>query len=77
MLGTLLQGVLPQAGLGLDQSRGNFFEIIPRVVDLVGKDVVLLLKLFVLISLGGVQVIEPSLVGKLNLLDLLLVLADL
>ena len=77
MLGTLLERVLLELVLSGLQSSGDFFELLALDADLIGQVVVLLLKLFILVALLGVEIVQTSLVRKVDIVDLLLVRVQL
>jgi len=77
VLSSLLEGILPQARLGLGQSRVNLLQLISGVVDLLSQHVVLFLEFLVLIPLLWVQIVQSCLVVEVDLLDLALVGLDL
>ena len=77
MLGTLLEGVLLELIFSGLQSGGDFFELLALDADLIGQVVILLLKLFILVALLGVEIIQTSLVREVDIVDLLLVRVQL
>jgi hypothetical protein len=72
-LGTLLERVLLQAGLSCHKSVGDFFKLLTLETDLINQTKVLHLQLLVLVTLLRVQIVEPGLVGEVDIVDLLLV----
>ena len=77
MLSALLKGVLLQAVLGCSEALGYFLELLSLKANLVLQIVVLLLELFVLIALLGVEIIKASLVREVDIVDLLLIRINL
>ncbi len=73
MLGSLLQGVCLQAGLGLSKSLVDFVELTALVVDFSKQLLVIILVFFVVVPLFRVEVIELRFVCKVNFLNLLLI----
>lgn len=76
VLSSLLQGILPEPGLGLGKSSINVLQLISRVVDILRKHVVLFFQFLVLIPLLWIQVVESRLVLEVDFLDLALVRLD-
>ena len=73
MLGTLLERVLLQSVLSGKESLTDVFELLALDADLVLQLRVFVLQLLVLVALLRVEVVEASLVGEVDIVDLLLV----
>lgn len=76
VLGSLLESVSSEPGLSIGEAGVDILQLVPGVIDVLVQVVVLLLELLIIISLLGIQVIEPRFVLKLDLLNLPLVLLD-
>jgi len=66
----LLERILPESGFGLDESRTDLLQLVSGVVDLLLKQSVLLLQLFVFVTLFRIQIVESRLVLVVDLLNL-------
>ena len=77
MLGSLLEGVLLEAGLSLNQAGVDLLQIGSAAVDLPLEAAILLLQALVFVSLFRIQIVELAFVGHVNVLDLLLDVRDL
>ena len=73
MLSALLKGILAKSGLSLSESSVDLLELVPRVVDILREHIILLLQLLILVSLLWVQVVQPTLILEVDVLDLTLV----
>ena len=73
MLGALLERVLLQTIFGRLETLSDFFELLTLESNLVSQAIVLMLELFVLITLLRVQIVQTSLIGKVDIVDLLLI----
>ena len=77
VLCTLLEGVLLEAGFGLDEARVDFLEVSSTPVNLLSQPLILLLQPLILVPLLRVQVIQLALIGHVDVLYLLLDIRDL
>lgn len=77
MLGSLLESILLQAGLGSYQSAVDLLKICAVTIDLISEALILLLKLFVFVSLLRIQVVKLALIRHVDLLYLSLNIRDL
>jgi len=71
MLSALFESILAKNTLGMCKPRVDVLKLLPRLTNFLKKAIVIVFVLFVVVSLLGVQVIQLSLVSKVDLLDLL------
>ncbi len=77
MLGTLFERVLLQTIFSRLKTRSNFFKLLALDSNLVSQAIVFVLEFLILIALLRVQVVQTGLVGKVDIIDLLLVRVEL
>ena len=77
MLGTLLERVLLQTIFSRLKTCSNFFELLALDSNFVSQTIVFVLEFLILIALLRVQVVQTGLVGKVDIIDLLLVWVEL
>ncbi len=77
MLGTLLKRVLLQTIFSGLETCSNFFELLALDTNFVSQTIVFVLEFLILIALLRVQVVQTGLVGKVDIIDLLLVRVEL
>ena len=77
MLSALFERVLFELVLSGLQSGGDFFELLALDSDLIGQVVVLLLKLFILVALFRIEIVQTGLVREVDIVDLLFVRVQL
>jgi len=73
VLGTLLQSVSSQTLLRVAESRVDFLKLASLVLNICEQLVIVVFVLFVVIALFWVQIVQFSLICKVNFLNLLLV----
>ena len=77
MLSSLLERVLLELVLRGLQSGSDVIELLPLHANLIGQPIVLLLEPLVLIALLWVEIIKARFVGKVDIVDLLLIRVQL
>ena len=77
MLGSLLEGVLLEAGLSLNKAGVDLLQIGSAAVYLTLEATIFLLQALIFISLLRIQIVELAFIGHINVLDLLLDVRDL